>query len=74
MKRISLFLKEKQIRKLKVLAIKQEEKMAFLIRRAIDIYLKAFEDDDPSWTKETGQQTKPVRRGPVRKKQASGGN
>lgn len=42
MKRVALFLKEKQIRKLKVIARKQELPWAFVVRHAIDFYFEAL--------------------------------
>lgn len=40
MKRVSVFLKEKQLDKLEKLAKEQEEPVARLIRDAIDAYIK----------------------------------
>jgi hypothetical protein len=44
MKRVALYLKEGQIRKLKALARKQGLPWAFVARQAIDFYFKALEE------------------------------
>jgi hypothetical protein len=45
MKRVALFLKGSQIRKLKALARKQELPWAFVVRRAIDFYFEALRQE-----------------------------
>lgn len=59
MTRVSLFLKEKQIRKLKALAKKQDDPWSHVTRHAIDFYLKAIESEDDSLTEEIEDQPEP---------------
>ena len=60
------FLKERQIKKLKALALKQELPWAFVARRAIDFYFEALREEGRELDKELEEQperaTEPVRR------------
>ena len=56
MQRVSLFLKERQIKQLKALARRQELPWAFVARHAIDFYFAALRGEDGALDKELEEQ------------------
>jgi hypothetical protein len=55
MKRISMFLKERQIRKLKAIARRQQDPFALLVRDAIDFYIETWEKAETQSTRHTAE-------------------
>jgi predicted transcriptional regulator len=55
MKRVAVFLEQRQLKKLKALARKQDRPWAWVLRRAIDFYLNALEGEETDITHEPAE-------------------